>query len=229
VGLRTALLVAAALSLAGPAAAQTTVRSVRLTADLAPDDGGAAVRVEYVLAVDGASPLRFELLGFGDATAEGFRIGERETGTPISLETESGSLRAAVFSLGVGADESEFAFVAYYFIAQAVERTGDGVRVHVPVLTLALPPEASRRDVFQAELLLPESWRVSEAFPTGLSRRPDGVHEVDLPVVPSVVSLRARADGAWRPGLPLVLDVLAALILLGFGVVGWRHLREVAR
>ncbi len=228
-GLRAALLVAAALCLAGPAAAQTTVRSARLTADLAPDDDGAAVRVEYVLAVDGASPLRFELLGFGHATTEGFRIGDRETGTPIRLDAESGSLRAAVFSLGIGADESEFSFVAYYFIAQAVERTGDGVRVHLPVLTLALPPEASKLDVFHAEVRLPESWRVSEGFPTGLRRRPDGAYEVDLPVVPSVVSLRARADGAWRPGLPLVLDVLAGLLLLGFGVVGWRHLRKVGR
>jgi hypothetical protein len=67
---------------------------------------------------------------------------------------------------------------------------------------------------------------VAEAFPTGLrpTDTPD-VWAVELAVVPAVLSLRARTDGRWRPGLPALLDVAAVLVVVAFSVVGLRHLR----
>lgn len=227
-GLRSLLIASVALLVALPCVGQTTVRSVRLFADLSPDDGGAEVRVEYLLAVEGQPPLRFELLGFGAATAEAFWLGERRTGTPIRLETESGTLRAADFTLTVADTGADFRIDATYWIASAVERDGAEIRVRVPVLTLALPPASGIPGLFRAELRLPSGWAVSESFPTGLRSTDDGAFAVELAAAPSVVSLRARTDGAWRPGLPFVLEVLTGLILGAFGVFGWRHLRKVA-
>jgi hypothetical protein len=80
-------------------------------------------------------------------------------------------------------------------------------------------------DVFHAELRAPSNWSVSEAFPTGL-REAGGIYTVDLAVAPSVVSLRARTDGNWRPGVPLLIDVAALTILLAFIVIGLRWLRR---
>jgi hypothetical protein len=228
VGLRTLSAAGAILLIALPAAAQTTVRSIRLTADLSPDDGGAEVSVEYVLDIEGTPQLRVQLLGFGDASTESFWLGERRTGTPIRLTRESGSLMAADFTLSFGETDADVELVANYWIPNAVERDGARIRVHVPVLTLATPPAEGIPDLFQAEFRLPPSWEVSESFPTGMRATGDGSYAVDLAVSPSVVSIRARTDGAWRPGLPLVLEMLMAAALVAFGIGGWRHLRSVA-
>lgn len=229
-GLRTLGPAAALLVAASGAAAQTTttVRSARMVADLAPDDGAAEVRIEYVLDVAGPSELRFELLGFGDADAPGFWLGARDTGIPVTLERETGSMRSAEFTMSLAEGTEEHRFEVHYLIRDAVAREGESLVAHVPVLVVAAPPSPEVIPAFEVEVLVPEAWRVSEGFPSGLTRSEPGRWGVDLAVVPSVVSLRARADGVWRPGLPLLLDVLALGILLGFGWVGWRHLSAVA-
>jgi len=224
----TLLVPCAVLLTAVPLAAQTTVRSTRLSVDLSAEDGTADVRVEYVLSLEGSETLRFELLGFGDATSGAFRLGAGPDGTPIPLEPRSGSLRAAELTPALPAAGSALRLVARYQVANAVERHGADVRVHVPVLRLAVPPEDGVPDLFSAELRLPGGWVVSESFPTGLRAAADGRHAVQLAVVPSVVSVRARSDGTWRPGLSLVLDLLAGLAVIAVGVRGWRHLRRVA-
>ncbi len=228
VGLAVGLAVLAHLGIPAPTAAQTRVRSVQMFADLAPDDGDAEVRMLYVLEVAGTAELRFELLGFGDATAPGFWLGERRTGTPILLAEETGSMRATDFTLNLGEGADEFQLEARYLIRDAVARDGDDLRVHVPVLVVAAPPADDVVDVFHAEVLVPDAWRVSEGFPSGLDADAEARWIADLAVVPSVVSLRARADGAWRPGVPLAIDVTASLVLLVFGLFGWRHLSGVA-
>jgi hypothetical protein len=101
--------------------------------------------------------------------------------------------------------------------------------VHVPVLNVALPPEAASPGLFHAELRLPSGWRVAEGFPTGLrAAEAADVWTVELAVVPAVVSLRARTDGRWRPALKDLLDVAALVLVAGFSLMGWRHLRADA-
>ena len=223
-----------------PAPAQATVRRARLVADLAGGGGDAQVRVEYRLVPGGgpAAPARVEVLAFGPASVEGFLVdgaagtpgeGAAAPAVPVPLATEAGSMRAGTLALPPADPRSgEVAVALVYRVAGAVERSGAGVRVRLPVLVLDLPPEPGGGPRFEASVRLPAGWSVSGGFPTGLAEGPDGAWEVRLPVVPSLVSLRGRSDGAWRPGLPEALDVLALAVLLAFGLVGWRHLRRVA-
>jgi hypothetical protein len=228
VGLSALLLAAFLALIAVPASAQTTVQSARLYADLSPDDGGAEVRIEYVLDVRGAPEMRFELLGFGSASAEAFWLGGQRSGSRIQLDAETGSMRAAAFTLTLADTSQPYHLVAEYRIADAVQFDGVNVLVRVPVLSIGFPPADGVTDLFRAELELPPEWSVSEGFPTGLEANGDGVYTVALPVVPSMVSARGRTDGTQRPGLPLVIDLLTAVILLAFGLMGWRHLKETA-
>jgi hypothetical protein len=232
-GVRMAGLVVAGAMVAVPVlaiqlSAQTTVQSARLYADLSPDDGGAEVRIEYVLDVQGTPELQFELLGFGSASADGFWLGEERTGTRIELDPQTGSMRAATFTLTLANTSEPYRLVAQYWIAEAVQLDGEDVLLRVPVLSIALPPADGVPDLFRAELRLPPDWSVTEGFPTGLEVNDEGVYTVSLPVVPSMVSARGRTDGTWRPGLPLLIDVLTVLVLLAFSFVGWRHLSRVA-
>ena len=227
-GLSTRLLAVVIIAVAVPASAQTTVQSARLYADLSPDDGGAEVRVEYVLDVLGTPELRFELLGFGSASAYAFWLGEQRTGTRIELDAETGSMRAAAFTLRIGETDEPYRLVAQYWIAEAVHLDGEDFGVRIPVLVIALPPADGVPDLFRAELTLPPEWSVAESFPTGMEINEEGVYTVALPVVPSLVSARGRTDGTWRPGLPLTIDLLTAAILLASSFMGWRHLRGAA-
>ena len=227
-GLSRLLLAAVLVAVAVPASAQTSVRSAHLYADLRPDDGGAEVRIEYVLDVQGAPEMRFELLGFGSASAESFWLGGQRTGTRMQLDAETGSMRAAAFTLTLADTGEPYHLVAEYWIANAVERDGEDVRVRVPVLSLGFPPADGVSDVFRAALEFPPEWSISEGFPTGLEANEQGVYTVALPVVPSMVSARGRTDGTRRPGLPLVIDLLTAAILLAFSFMGWRHLKRAA-
>jgi hypothetical protein len=204
------------------------VQSARLYADLSPDDGGAEVRIEYVLEVHGTPELRFELLGFGSASADAFWLGEDRTGTRIELDPRTGSMRAADFTLSLAETSEPYHLVAHYWIAEAVQLDGADVLVRVPVLSIAFPPVDGVSDLFRAELSLPLAWSVTEGFPTGLEANNEGVYTVSLPVVPSMVSARGRTDGMWRPGLPLLIDLLTAVVILAFSFLGWRHLARVA-
>ena len=227
-GLSTPLLAVAVVALAVPASAQITVQSARLYADLSRDDGGAEVRVEYVLDLRGTPELRFELLGFGSASADEFWLGEQRADTRIELEAETGSMRTAAFTPSLAETSGPYHLVAHYRIAEAVELGGKDVLVRVPVLSIAVPPADGVSDLFRAELRLPPEWSIAEGFPTGLEANDEGAYTVALQVVPSLVSARGRTDGTRRPGLPLVIDLLTAAILLAFGFVGWRHLKRAA-
>ncbi|MBW3535494.1 MAG: hypothetical protein KY453_09810 [Gemmatimonadetes bacterium] len=238
------------------AAGQASVRSARLFAVVAEGGTDVEVRVDYRVALEGPAPagLRLEILGFGPASVERFgvetpgaagvrpppsapggspRAATADAGVPapgtLPLTTETGSMRTAVIPLAALAPASgEASFSLVYRVAGAVERSGPRVRVRLPILVVDLPPEPGASRIFDASVRLPEAWAVSGGFPTGLARTAGGTWEVRLPVVPALVSLRGRSDGAWRPGMPEALDALAAIVLVGFGLVGWRHLRKVA-
>ena len=146
----------------------------------------------------------------------------------VVLWPATGSRRSATVGLGASVGVGRSSQTFEYRVDSAVREEAGALRAHVPVLSVSLPPATDSGDVFLAVVTVPENWSVVEGFPTGLRERERGVYDVALPVVPSVVSLRGRTDGAWRPGFNLIVDLLAVVILLAFGLVGWRHLRELS-
>ncbi len=206
------------------------VESALLVADMTRGDGGADVTARFTLrAGDGRGakePIQIELLGFGEATA---RVVSLEDGSALVLWPTVGTHRAA----SVHAPDTEWGEALTlefrYRVERATEFEDGTVRVRIPVLNGPSAPTSAEEDGFEARLLLPDGWSPTEAFPTGLKRLPDGDYAVSLPVVPSMVGFRAGTDGAWRPGVPMLMDLLTISILAAFAAFGWRHLRAVAR
>jgi len=210
---------------------QGSVRSARMVVDLSRVDSEAQVRLEYLLdGVPDGTALGLSSLRFGTARVEDVRSGSGA----VALHALPGVAAAATVTAEAGDASGSARVVLSYRVAGPVKQEGAAsLRGYLPVLSLNLPPDEARPGLFRAEVILPGSWTLSEAFPTGLAPTADptdGTRRwgVELPVVPSVVSFRAHADARWHPGLPLILDLLAGAILLLFAAVGWGHLRRFA-
>lgn len=208
------------------------VRSVDAAIDLTAGDGSASVRVDFVLvgktpvaAPPPREPVSFDLLGFDDASVDAVTMNGDES---IVLWPTVGSHKALTVYLPEVLNGNSLPVTFAYRVVRAVEDRDGVLMVRVPLLNGPTAPLANEGGDFNAEVRLPENWSVTDAFPSGLRSRADGVRVVSLPVVPAVVRFRARTDGRWRPGVPLLFDVLTVLILVGFATFGWRHLREVA-
>lgn len=233
-----ALALALSLSLPEPAPAQApapgwATLSAELEVDMTAGDGSALVDVRYALGASepGApppldTPIDLELLGFGEATADHVEVvGER-----VVLWPTAGSRRAAVIRAPEQLDGDTLVLAFSYRVERAALASGDvELAAHVPILAGPAVLTDAGGPAFTARLSVPERWALSEGFPSGLRESSAGVYHVTLPVVPAVVSFRARTDGSWRPGFPLLVDVLTILILTAFAGFGWRHLRSVAR
>lgn len=204
------------------------VRSARLEAVIDAERGEADVRVVYVvegLEADG-DPLRLEALDLGAAAVDSVSVGGAFAGHAV-LAPEMGAMRAASL-VALRRPTGDAEITLRYRVTGAVDRSGAEVRVRIPVVVLDVPPASGGERVFRASVRLPAGWAVSGGFPTGFAPFSDGSWQAGLAVVPALVSLRGRTDGAWRPGLAEALDVLALAVLVVFGLVGWRHLSRVA-
>ena len=221
------------------AAGWRVVRS-HVVADLTAGDGGAEVTIEYDLAsapggqggsrgpeAGGSGLVSLELLGFDAANASDVRVsGPDVPERRVVLWPTSGSHRTASVRLPDPDGDGRASLRATYRVEAAVSDLV-ALRGRVPILTGLAAAEQGGVEAFTAELRLPAEWRISEGFPSGLRRLESGVYTVGLPVVPSLIGFRASADGEWRPGVPLMVDVLTLTILLGFAGFGWRHLQGV--
>ena len=224
-GLKISVLLVVVMMLGGVgAAAQERVSSASLHADLSPD-GTARVTIDYVFSGASAESLGLELLGFADATVEEIFIGTSFTGIPFDAAT--GRLRSATVEIPGETDPS--ALRVRYDVANAARFDGGRFEARIPVLSVKLPPDESTPGLFRAAVTVPEGWTVSEGFPTGLRPGADARFDADLPVVPAMVGVRGRVDGGWRPGLPLLLDLMTVVVLVAFSIRGWMHLRAIER
>jgi len=229
---RGALVLAAAvgalLAEPGPATGQGTVHAASLEADLATEPGVARVRLRYEISdVAPGALVSVSLLDFGTAVGEDFRVGR--AGAPVRMVARNGAARSGSWPVEEGPGGRSVLSVAYRVVG--VGEVGDGRFVsHLPVLSVDLSPEAARPGLFQGHVRVPVDWAVTEGFPTGMSADGEqGSYSVELAVVPSVVILRARADGRRRPGLPAALDLVAIAALLATAFAGWRHMQEPAQ
>jgi hypothetical protein len=219
-----AALVACALGAGlSPALGQARVDSVRLRADLTGAGGDAAVRVEYALSgVTVGDSVAVTLLDFGLAIPLDVRVGEpgESARIPVSLGAARRARLPVERAPGGGAR-----LVVAYQVPLPAEDDGRGAVAHLPVLTVDGAPEAATPGLFQAEVRVPTGWTVTEAFPTGLApAAADRVLRAELPVVPSVVTLRFRTGSDRGVPLPLVLNVFAGACIALVGIAGWRQL-----
>lgn len=197
------------------------------------EDGSADVGIRFELGTQepGAPlpfdrPVTFEMLGFGDAGVDEVRRGDDDV---VVLWPTVGSHRAAVVRLSeADVVDGVAVLVVSYRVDDVLEAPGPFVHARIPLLTGPPVRAETGGDAFEARLSVPEEWVVTEGFPSGLRASGPGDHVVSLAVAPSIVGFRARTDGRWRPGVPLVVDFLTVLVLVTFAGFGWRHLRSVA-
>jgi hypothetical protein len=218
-----------------------------VTVDVSEADGSATVGATiYLVPEDPTRPadpdasLTIELLVFGDVRISDLR---RANGDRVLMWPASG--RRFMATVGPPFLREGAPYIGLTYTVEGAV-TGDGTARHVRVPMISGPVRASGEEDegpagsgFNAMVGVPNGWRVTESFPTGLSRggsvRDDGtgnaegagVHRVELPVTPAMVAFRASTDGRWHPGFPLVIDVLTVVLLLGFAAFGWRHLQGV--
>lgn len=220
--LRTAGALVALLAglLPGTVFAQSSVVGSTLEARVDPSG---ETRVSLTVLVEGVAAgdsVPVTLLDFGQASAEDLRAGPDQAG--VTLPVRTGAARRGYLTVEEGDGGRGRLSVSYRVSAPG--ETGTDVRIHVPVLTVDLPPREAQPGLFRATVVVPDGWVVTEGFPTTLAAGGGPELGVELQVVPSLVSLRARRDGRWGLGLPLLLDVVAVAGLLSFSVAGWRHL-----
>ena len=235
----------ALVTLAGAAEASSqetgvwATRSARMEADLTRGDGSAHVTLRYRLVPrEPGGPLPVDqavavaLLDFGSVATEEVTLEGRGR---LVLWPTVGSRRAARIEPPLPAtapagSDAPLELVFRYAVEDAVvtEDDGVGLRVRIPVLTGPAVAAEDGEAAFHATLRVPEGWAVTEGFPSTMDVEGDGRMGASLRVVPSMVGFRARADGTWLPGFPLVVDVLTVVGLLLFAGFGWRHLRRVA-
>jgi hypothetical protein len=218
---------------AGPVHAQEPpswrVESAQMEADASAGDGAAQVTIHYTFVADGGGalpldvPIPVELLGFGEATAESFTVG---AGRSVPLSVTGGTHRSGEIIPPSAVTGDALPIEVRYRVEHAIEVEDGRVRGRIPTLTA--PPLVAGGAGFRAIVILPNQWSLLEGFPSGLRLNPSGHYEVSLPVVPAMIGFRGRTDGRWRPGIPLLVDLLTLTILCGFAVFGWRHLSGVA-
>jgi len=209
----------------------TVVQTAHMRVDVTAGDGSAAVEIDYTLSgTITTDALGVELLGFGSATVAEVVYccwaGEAKT-IVLWPTTGSHTMASIPFPALTEGEEGPPPLQIRYQVTGAVTEEGSAAYARIPVLSVELPPLSGGGDVFSVSLVLPAKWVLTEGFPTGLRRGDDGRASVTLPVVPSLVSFRARSDGKWRPGLPLIIDVLAAALILLAGFLGWLHLKRL--
>lgn len=201
--------------------------------EMGEGDGSADVEIRFELAAQepGAAlplevPVTFEMLGFGHAVAEELTV---RGGEGVVLWPTVGSHRVATVRL-TEADVSDGVarLAASYRVDDVLEAPGAAVHARIPLLTGPPVRAETGGDAFQARISVPEEWAVTEGFPSAMRPSGPGEQMVSLTVAPSIVGFRARKDGSWRPGFPLLVDVATVLFLLTFAGFGWRHLRWVA-
>jgi len=221
-----ALAVSLSLATAADTSAQGVVVAARLAIDVLPG-GDAIVTAGYRLALEAGATVPLEVLVPDGIDVVALSV----TGSgpddalvgPVRLEPASARQRTATLP-GVP-DDSMLALE--YRVTGALAWDGHAGTVRVPVVGVALPA-AESGDVFNATIRPPPGLFVTEGFPTGLTADDTGALGVLLPVVPSMVSLRGRDAPGWRLGAAQAAELLTLLVLVGFAVFGWRHLRGVA-
>ncbi len=205
--------------------------SAHLTADLPDGDADIQVRVQYEVALAETTrtiPLRG--LAFFGTTPRALAAFADTVALPLHWEASDGPLLAGEIPLlprlrRAGA----FAFTLEYTLPRPPEaRAFD---VSIPVLFVDWLPTEAPQDFFVAEVTLPATYSLVEAFPTVLNQEiaddERQRYRFSLQVLPSLVRLRGYVGQAplLTTARAIDLGVLAVLLLVAF--VSWRYFRRL--
>lgn len=213
------------------AAATERIRGGTLWVRVARD---APVRVElaYELALDPATrelPLRG--IAFRGAVPERVRATAAGLPASVGLDADSFPLLAGEIEIPPGAVvDGALSIGLLYELRRPFRPQEDRFDLAVPIPIPDRPPDGAPERLFVAEVRLPPGFALVERFPTvPVVRRLEGevpVYEMALPVVPSLLRVRARSGPPPLVtfGRAVDMGVIGALLLLG--AVGWRLFRR---
>ena len=211
-----------------------SLTEARVTAELTAVEAPIAIVAEFrVRPGEGTREIPFTVIRFGDteiSDVQGMLDGEP---VPIRLESGASSQSRGALSLSGDRSASGPRLVRFeYQVEGAWSGSGDRYRVTLPLIVVPWAPEEARPETFAADIIMPESLSLYGSFPTGdLQPATSGGqsrYRVGLQVVPSMLTLRASVGGPPVLTVTRVMDGVVVILLLAFGIFGWRYLRRRA-
>lgn len=212
-----------------------TLTEARVTAELTVAEAPVVIVAEFrVEPGEGTGEIPFTVIRFGDTEIldiHGMLDGEP---VPVLLTTDSSSQSRGALRLSNDGRNTGTHLVRFeYRVGGAWSGSGDRYRVTLPLIVVPWAPEEARPETFSAHIVVPESLGLYGSFPTAeLKPTASGGrshYRLGLQVVPSVLTLRTSVGGPPFLTVPRVMDGVVILLLLAFGIFGWRYLRRRAQ
>ncbi len=209
-----------------------SLTDARVTAELTAVGASIAVVVEFrVEPGEETQAIPFTVIRFGDtqlSDVQGTLDGEP---VPIRLQSGASSQSRGALSLSGDRMTSGPRLVRFeYQVDGAWSGSGDRYRVTLPLIVVPWAPEEARPETFAAEIIVPEMLSLYGSFPTGdlqpATTNGQSHYRLGLQVVPSMLTLRASVGGPPFLTVTRVMDGFVVILLLAFGISGWRYLRR---
>jgi hypothetical protein len=205
--------------LAQPSASGGEILEARLEAK-ADEGRDVVIRLAYRIEAPDAPRIAFSALEIDGVAIEEFSAFSSEAPLPLRLEPRSGPKREGFIAVPEATSSLELRYV----VRGGADRTGDLLRVRLPVAVLDLPIEGARTGLFHSAVDIPGGLSVVDGFPSHSTVSADGSHRWELPVVPTFVAFRAASETVLLTA-PRVATTAVVLLLVAMGFVGLRGAR----
>lgn len=211
----------------GVADDDATLLSADVTASPARD-GGYVVRQTYEISPHEAQRLEISLLsptGELPRRIEGW-LDDRPQALVLEGTTPhwTGAIELSRAALG-----ETLRLVFEYEMRQLPTESPTSVELELPLIVVHAPPLPTGEETFRATVFLPSGSELVRSFPVNFRRGTTDVrgtrYEVALPVVPAFLTLSGSTEGAPLLTTGRAMDLLAVLMLVTLGALGWRRFR----
>lgn len=204
--------------------------SAHLIAEVPDDHSDIQVRIQYeVVLAETTQTIPLRGLSFLGTTPRAPAAFADTVALPLHLDTSEAPLLAGATALPTTLRRAgTFAFTLEYALPRSPE--AHAFDISLPILFVDWLPTGAPQDFFQAEITLPSTYSLTEAFPTVLNREvADGGqtrYQFSLQVLPSMVRLRGYVGRAplLTTARAIDLGVLALLVIVA--LISWRRFRR---
>lgn len=240
VGRAAALALAAGTLLPSPAGGQESgaepserIRGATLSVRV-ERDAPVGVELRYDLTLEpGTRELPLRGIAFRGAVPERMTATAGGAPAPVRMDAAAPPLVSGTVEIPAGSvADGTLSLGLLYQIPRPFRSEEDRFDLAVPIPIPDRPPVGAPERLFVAEVRLPPGFSLVERFPTvPVVQRMDDevrVYELSLPVVPSLLRVRARSGPPPLVtfGQAVDIGVIGALLILG--LVGWRLFRRSA-